>query len=81
MDEELKLIVSSSPHIRTPRDTRVIMLDVLIGLLPALIAGILFFGLNSLLITVISVLACVFLSGATASSSKRAAPSMICPPS
>jgi electron transport complex, RnfABCDGE type, D subunit len=60
MNEELKLIVSSSPHIRTPRDTRVIMLDVIIGLIPALIAGILFFGLNSLLVTVISVLACVF---------------------
>lgn len=60
MDEDLKLIVSSSPHIRTPRDTRAIMLDVIIALLPALVAGILFFGFNSLLITIVSVIVCVF---------------------
>ena len=30
MNEQKTLIVSSSPHIRTPRDTQAIMLDVLI---------------------------------------------------
>ena len=59
MNEDLKLIVSSSPHIRTPRDTRAIMQDVLIALVPALIAGIVFFGVRALLITAISAASCV----------------------
>ena len=60
MNENIKLVVSSSPHIRTPRDTRVIMLDVIIALMPALLAGIIFFGLGALLVTVVSVVSCVF---------------------
>ena len=59
MNEELKLIVSSSPHIRTPRNTTVIMGDVLIALAPALIASVIFFGFNALLVTAISVVSCV----------------------
>ena len=59
MNEPLKLVVSSSPHIRTPRDTRAIMLDVIIALLPALLAGVIFFGWKALLLTVISVVSCV----------------------
>ena len=59
MNEQLKLQVSSSPHIRSPRDTRAIMLDVIIALVPALIASLIFFGLNSLLLTAISVVCCV----------------------
>ena len=34
--KNLKLIASSSPHIRSNEDTRSIMLDVIIALLPAL---------------------------------------------
>ena len=37
--EEKKFIVSVSPHIDSGRTTRGIMLDVIIALLPALIAG------------------------------------------
>jgi len=59
MNETKNLIVSSSPHIRTPRDTRAIMLDVIIALAPALIASIIFFGFKALLVTVISVASCV----------------------
>ena len=40
----MNLIVSSAPHIRSPRTTKHIMLDVLIALLPATAAGIVFFG-------------------------------------
>ena len=40
MNEQKNLIVSSSPHIRTPRNTQVIMLDVLIALAPAFIASV-----------------------------------------
>ena len=58
MNEERKLIVSSSPHIRTPRDTRAIMMDVLIALAPALVIGVIVFGFNALLVTAISVASC-----------------------
>ena len=40
----MNLIVSSAPHQKTRRTTRTIMLDVLIALLPATAAGIVFFG-------------------------------------
>ena len=50
-----KLTVSSSPHFRSPRTTRGIMLDVLIALLPALIAGSVIFGLRALLVAAVCV--------------------------
>ena len=59
MNEERKLIVSSSPHIRTPRDTRVIMLDVIIALMPALVMSVIMFGVGPLVITAVSVVSCV----------------------
>ncbi len=59
MEDKRTFIVSSSPHIRTPRDTTTIMLDVLIALAPALIASVILFGFWSLLITAISVVSCV----------------------
>ena len=43
-----KLKVSIAPHISYPRTTRNIMLDVLIALAPAAIAGTIIFGLRSL---------------------------------
>ncbi|MFR4969659.1 MAG: RnfABCDGE type electron transport complex subunit D [Lachnospiraceae bacterium] len=42
-----KLIVSSSPHISSPVKTKNIMLDVIIALIPSLIASIYFFGTES----------------------------------
>ncbi len=60
MNDTKKLMVSSSPHIRAARDTRAIMLDVIIALVPALIASVIFFGLHALLITAMSVAGCVF---------------------
>lgn len=59
MNETKNLIVSSSPHIRTPRDTRAIMLDVILALAPALIASVIFFGFKALLVTAVSVASCV----------------------
>lgn len=44
-----KLIVASSPHIRKATTTNRIMLDVVIALLPAVIAGAIIFGLRALL--------------------------------
>lgn len=46
-----KLIVSSSPHLTAGRTTRRIMLDVIIALIPALVAGCVIFGLRALAVT------------------------------
>lgn len=45
---EKKLIVSSSPHVRSNEDTSYIMKQVLIALIPAAVAGLYFFRLNAL---------------------------------
>ena len=45
-----KLIVSSSPHVRSSAKTSRIMLDVLIALTPAAIMGTVIFGLHALLV-------------------------------
>lgn len=60
MTELKNLKVSSSPHIRNEDSTRQIMLDVVIALLPALAVAVFVFGARSLIMTVISVLGCVF---------------------
>ncbi len=54
-----KLIVSSSPHIRSSATTQRIMLDVIIALLPATVAGVIIFGLRSLLVVGACVLSAV----------------------
>jgi len=54
-----KLVLSVSPHIRSSRTTQNIMLDVVIALIPALIAGTILYGFRALLLTVISVCVCV----------------------
>ena len=55
-----ELTISSSPHVHAPTSTRTIMRDVLIALLPALIGGVYFFGFRALMVTLVSVVACVF---------------------
>lgn len=45
---ENKLIVSSSPHVRTNKDTSYIMKQVVIALLPATLAALFFFRLSEL---------------------------------
>ena len=54
-----KLVVSASPHDRSPRTVRSLMLDVIIALIPALIASVIFYGPRALLIECISVATCV----------------------
>lgn len=54
-----KVIVSTSPHIRSKLTTRRIMIDVCIALLPCCVAAIVFFGWYSLAIMAISVASCV----------------------
>ena len=55
----MNLTVSSAPHIRSGDTTRRTMLDVLIALIPALIAAVILFGLRALVLTVISAAVCV----------------------
>ena len=57
MNSQLKLSVS--PHIHSGRSTRRIMLDVLIALLPAAAAGVVIFGLTSLIVIASCVIGCV----------------------
>lgn len=51
--------VSVSPHVREQSTTRAIMRDVVIALLPILAFGIYHFGLDALLVIIISVATCV----------------------
>ena len=53
------LSVSSSPHIRSRNSTRRIMLDVIIALCPALIMGVVIFGIRALLVVLASVASAV----------------------
>lgn len=58
MDEQ-RLLVSPAPHFRRKRNTRSIMLDVIIALMPALVASVIFFGFRALLVVGVCVLTCV----------------------
>ena len=53
-------IVAASPHVTTKNSTAVIMRDVLIALLPAVIAGCVVFGLRARLVVAVTTAACVF---------------------
>ncbi len=53
------LNISNSPHVRDKDDTRSIMLDVCIAMVPTAVYGIVQFGLNALLVLIVSVVAAV----------------------
>ena len=54
-----RMYLSISPHIRSKISTTSIMLDVIIALLPATVAGCIIFGLRSLAVIAVCVLAAV----------------------
>ena len=56
---DLKLNVSTAPHVRTSESTTSIMRHVLIALTPALLAGTYFFGFRSLILAAICVASCI----------------------
>lgn len=58
MNNEL-LIVSSSPHIRSKNTTQRIMLDVIIAMLPMLVASVVIFGARAIAVTAVCVMSCV----------------------
>ncbi len=53
------LKISTAPHLQTRRDTRSLMLDVVIALLPAALAAVLIFGIGALKVMLTSVAGCV----------------------
>ncbi len=56
---ETKFVLSSSPHVKQKDRISGIMLDVIIALIPAIFAGVYFFGLRALAVIVTSVATCV----------------------
>ncbi len=55
-----KLIVTAAPHITSADSTQKIMGRVCLALCPTLIASVIIFGFNSLVLTAVTVAACVF---------------------
>ena len=53
-----KVVVTSSPHIKADDDTRSLMLDVLIALVPALAVAIYNFGVRALIHVIIAMVSC-----------------------
>ncbi len=56
---EEKFVVSSSPHIKSKSGISSVMLDVIIALIPALCAGVFFFGIKALVLVLTTVASCV----------------------
>lgn len=54
---ESKLVITSSPHIRTPETIRSIMTDVLIALIPVAVVAVLLFGYRALITMLVGMLA------------------------
>lgn len=59
----MKLSTTSSPHVKGKNSTARIMRDVVIALLPALIVGVVVHGPRALVITLISIAACLLAEG------------------
>lgn len=57
--DEMKLIVQAPPHIRSPLTTKKIMFTVVLALIPAASAGVVFFGMRALLHMVLCILSAV----------------------
>lgn len=55
-----KLIVSHAPHVRSSENTKNIMFDVLIALMPALIAGVVVMGYRAFFVALVCVASSVF---------------------
>ena len=55
-----KLVISLSPHVHSGDSIEKNMYGVLIALIPAFVCSILFFGMGAIIVTLTSVLACMF---------------------
>lgn len=68
---KMQFLVSSSPHVRSKATTARIMLDVVIALLPALIASVVIFGIRALFVTITAVVFAVLAEFVTEKILKR----------
>lgn len=57
MSTELR--IAPSPHVHGQHTTRRLMLDVVFALLPAWLVGVYFFGIDALLVTLVSIITCM----------------------
>ena len=55
-----KLLISPSPHVHSGDSIEKNMYGVLIALIPAFICSVLFFGMGAIIVTLTSVVACLF---------------------
>ena len=56
---DTRLIVSASPHIRSDESTQGLMANVIVALTPCVVASAIIFGMRALLVTAVSIIACV----------------------
>lgn len=56
---EINLIAGSSPHIKSGESTQKIMRDVIIALIPAMLASVYFFNLRAAMLIIVTVLSCI----------------------
>lgn len=56
----MNVFISDTPHIRRKRTTKTIMLDVLIALIPATVAGLVYFGFRAAVTLVIAIVSSLF---------------------
>jgi electron transport complex protein RnfD len=66
-----KLAITVSPHIHDGSSTKRIMLDVIIALIPALLAATIFFGPEALLLAVVTIFAAVIFEWSSRKIMKR----------
>ena len=71
---DTKLIVSASPHLRSEETTTGLMANVIVALTPCVVASAIIFGLRALLVTAVSVVACVAFEWLYCKLMKRANP-------
>ena len=57
------ITVSFAPHISKPHSTRSIMLDVIIGLMPAMIAAVIFYRIHAIALVAVCVISCMATEG------------------
>ena len=71
---DTKLIVSASPHFHAPETTRDLMANVIVALMPTVVAGAIIFGWQTLIVTAAAVGASVFFEWAYCKLLKKPSP-------
>lgn len=59
MAENTKWVISGAPHVHGPESVTKIMWGVVIALIPSFLVSVYFFGMQALLLTVVTVLSCL----------------------